>query len=68
MTLRNPVDPIDYLAHFLIHYRFNEIRNQEQQKEIDALLKLREEMQRVEEESDNVSVKCGVERKQSEFE
>lgn len=69
MTLHNPDDPINYLASFLMQYRYNEIRNQEIQKEFDELLKLREEMQCVENDSSSNDgcVKCGVERKNSEF-
>lgn len=67
ITIYNPPDPINYLANFLIQYRYNEIRNEEQQREFDELIEMRENLIENENSIDDMNATCGVERKISEL-
>lgn len=67
VTRHQPEDPINYLANFLMQYRFNEIRYEEQLKELDDLLVLREQIQQEEAEGSDEIELCGIERKKSDF-
>lgn len=69
ITIRQPEDPINYLANFLIQYRCNEMRHEESNRQLDEILALRQRVQQDEElwEEDSVE-SCQIARRVSKFE
>lgn len=55
VALHQPVDPINYFANFLLHYRYNQHMFEKRDKDLKRFLELREEMK---ENKDGETCKC----------
>lgn len=47
ITMHQPTDPINYLANFMLQYRYNELKYLKRQKELEELLVERENVSKL---------------------
>lgn len=71
ITLHAPKDPINYLANYLLQFRYNQIREAERKMELEEILEIRREeaeARKDDDESEEEEETCQISRKYSNFE